>query len=301
MNSRIIQGCMRIGGLSIEELKHLIDVQLAHGVNFFDHADIYGNKYGIGQCEKLFGSVLKKYPELRSRIVLQTKCGIIKGEVPMYDSSKAHILEAVDASLARLQTTYLDYLLLHRPDPLMDPREVAEAFDDLFQTQKVRHFGVSNFTPAQIDLLKKHVRQPIEVNQLQMSLMMTGMIDSGINANTKFDGAIDRDGHVLDYCRLNDITIQCWSPLQYGFFGGVFLNNPEFPALNAVLQKIADRHRVAQSAIAIAWLLKHPAGMQVIVGSANLDHLVEMDAALQVELTRDEWFELYESAGNKLP
>jgi len=292
---------MRIGGLSIEELKHLIDVQLAHGVNFFDHADIYGNKYGIGQCEKLFGSVLKKYPELRSRIVLQTKCGIIKGEVPMYDSSKAHILEAVDASLARLQTTYLDYLLLHRPDPLMDPREVAEAFDDLFQTQKVRHFGVSNFTPAQIDLLKKHVRQPIEVNQLQMSLMMTGMIDSGINANTKFDGAIDRDGHVLDYCRLNDITIQCWSPLQYGFFGGVFLNNPEFPALNAVLQKIADRHRVAQSAIAIAWLLKHPAGMQVIVGSANLDHLVEMDAALQVELTRDEWFELYESAGNKLP
>lgn len=301
MEPKIIQGCMRIGGLSVEELKHLIDVQIEHGVNFFDMADIYGNRWGIGWCEELFGQVLKKYPELRSKIIIQTKCGIIKSPLPMYDSSKEHILEAVNTSLKRLNTTYLDYLLIHRPDPLMDPQEVAEAFDELAKSKKVRHFGVSNFNPSQIELLKKYVKQPLVANQIQMSVMFTGMIDSGINVDTKFDGAIDRDGYLLNYCMLHDIQLQCWSPLQFGFFEGVFVDNPKFPELNAVMGKIADKYKVKQSAIAIAWLLRHPSKMQVIVGSANLEHLLEMDEALKISLTREEWYAIYEAAGNKLP
>jgi predicted oxidoreductase len=297
MNARIIQGCMRIGALSVEDLKHLIDVQLAHGVNHFDHADIYGDV----KCEELFGKVLKKYPELRKKIILQTKCGIVKGEVPMFDSSKEHILASVDLALKRLNATYLDVLLIHRPDPLMDPKEVAEAFDELAKTKKVLHFGVSNFNPSQIELLKKYVHQPLEYDQVQMSVMNTGLIDSGINANTKFDGAIDRDGHLMDYCQLHGITLQAWSPLQYGWFEGVFVDNPQFPKLNEVLGAIAKKYRVTQSAIAIAWLLRHPAHMQVIVGSANVEHLLEINAALQIDLTRPEWFAIYEAAGNRLP
>ncbi len=302
MESRIIQGCMRISDMTTEALKRLIDIQLEHGVCFFDHADIYGNTKTYGQCEEQFGKVLKKYPELRKKIILQTKVGIVKGEsCAMYDSSKQHILSQVDASLKRLNTTYLDYLLIHRPDPLMDPKEVAEAFDELYTSKKVLHFGVSNFNASQIELLKKHCQQRIEANQLQMSVMVTGMIDSGVNANTKFLGSIDHDGHILDYCMQNDIQIQCWSPMQYGFFEGTFVNNPKFPELNTVLQRIADHYKVTQSAIAIAWLLRHPAKMQVIVGSVNIDHLLEMDAALQIELTRKEWYEIYGAAGNKLP
>ena len=301
MNSKIIQGCMRIGGLSVEELKHLIDVQIEHGVNFFDLADIYGNKYGVGRCEELFGEVLKAYPELRSKIIIQTKCGIIKGALPMYDSSKEHILAAANLSLKRLQTTYLDYLLIHRPDPLMDPKEVADAFDQLYAEKKVLHFGVSNFNPSQIELLKKYCHQPIEVNQIQMSVMFTGVLDSGILANTKNDGAADRDGFIVNYCMLNNIQLQCWSPLQYGFFEGVFVGNEKFPLLNEVLNKTAEKYKVTPTAVAIAWLLKHPTNMQVVVGSVNLDHLIEMDAALNFTLTRNEWYAIYEAAGNILP
>ena len=301
MEPKIIQGCMRIGALSVEEVKHLIDVQLEHGVNFFDTADIYGHKHSEGWCEELFGKVLKKYPELRSKIIIQTKCGIVIGQPPMYNSSKDYILAAVERSLKRLNIDYIDYLLIHRPDPLMEPGEVAEAFDELFKAKKVRHFGVSNFKPSQIELLKKYVKQPIEVNQLQMSVMFTGMIDSGVNANTKFEGAIDHDGHILDYCMLHDIQVQAWSPLQFGFFEGVLVNNPKFPKLNEVLQSIADKYHVTQSAIAIAWLLRHPCHMQVVVGSANIEHLVEMDEALHINLTRPEWFAIYQAAGNRLP
>jgi predicted oxidoreductase len=183
----------------------------------------------------------------------------------------------------------------------MDPKDAAEAIEQLFAEKKIRHFGVSNFNPGQIELLKKYLHHPIEINQLQMSIMSTGMIDSGINANTKFEGSIDHDGHILDYCMKNDITIQCWSPLQYGFFRGVFIDDSQFPRLTKVLKRIADTYQVQPSAIAIAWLLRHPAKMQVIVGSANIVHLEEMDAALDITLSRKEWYEIYAAAGNMLP
>ena len=256
--SEISLGCMRISEMSNQEISHLVHTAIEGGINFFDHADIYGG----GQSEARFAEALGMTPQLRESIILQSKCGIRQG---MFDFSKAHILEAVDGSLKRLQTEYLDVLLLHRPDTLVEPEEVAEAFTILEESGKVRYFGVSNQNPMQIELLKKFVRQPLIINQLQLSITNTGMIDAGINVNMEIDPSIDRDGSILDYCRLHDITIQPWSPFQYGFFEGVFLDNPKFPDLNQKIDELAAAKGVANTAIAIAWLLRHPARMQPII------------------------------------
>ncbi len=293
----IIQGCMRIGTKSIKELEDLISTQLENGVSFFDHADIYGK----GKCEELFGEVLKATPSLRDKIQLQTKCAIRPGKYTIYDFSKEHIIKSVEGSLKRLKTDYVDYLLLHRPDTLMEPEEVAEAFDLLYSSGKVRHFGVSNHTPMQIELLKNYVNQPIEINQMQFSIMHTGMIDSGFNSNTREEAAVNRDGYVLDYCRLKGITLQCWSPFQYGMFQGVFLGNEKFPEVNRVISKLMDKYKVTDSAIAVAWLLRHPANMQVVVGSTNINRLKAINKAAEIKLTREEWYEIYAAAGNRLP
>lgn len=294
----IVQGCMRFANLSIEEVERLVLTQVENGVNFFDHADIYGR----GKCEELFGEVLQRNPGLREKVIIQTKCGIrpVDG-MAYYDSSKEHIINSVDEALKRLKTDYIDYLLIHRPDTLVDPIEVAEAFDELHKSGKVLHFGVSNQSPMQMELLKKYVKQPLEINQLQLSIMHTGMIDSGFNVNTKFEAGIDYDGAILDYCRLNDITIQCWSPFQFGMFEGVFLDNPKFPELNNKINEIAQKYNVSNTTIAVAWLLRHPANMQVIVGSTNLSRLEQINEATNIMLTRKEWYEIYLSAGNKLP
>ncbi len=210
-------------------------------------------------------------------------------------------MESVDGILSRLNTEYLDVLLLHRPDTLMEPEEVAEAFDTLYANGKVRDFGVSNQNPMQIELLKKYVNQPLVFNQLQLSMMRTGMIDAGLNVNMKVPSSIDHDGSVLDYCRLHGITIQAWSPFQYGFFEGVFLNNEEFPELNKTIDRIADKYGVSNSTIAVAWILRHPANIQVIAGTTKLHRLKEISEARKVELSREEWYELYRAAGNVLP
>ena len=292
--SEISLGCMRISNLSKNEASELINAALEEGINFFDHADIYGG----GKSEEIFADAVGMKPSIREKMIIQTKCGIRDG---YYDFSKEHIMNSVEGSLKRLKTEYIDILLLHRPDTLMEPEEVAEAFDMLHSSGKVRYFGVSNHNPMQIELLSRYLNQKIIVNQLQLSIVHTGMIDSGLNVNMKIDSSIDRDGSILEYCRLKDITIQAWSPFQYGFFEGVFIDNPKFPELNAKLQEIARKWHVTSSAIAIAWILRHPAKIQPIVGTTNSERLKDICKASEVKLTREEWYEIYRAAGNKLP
>jgi predicted oxidoreductase len=292
--AEISLGCMRISSMSKADIAHLIQTALDVGMNFFDHADIYGG----GQSEAKFAEAIDMTPRVRETMLIQSKCGIRKG---MFDFSKEHILEAVDGSLKRLRTDYLDVLLLHRPDALVEPEEVAEAFTILQDSGKVRHFGVSNQNPMQIELLKKSVKQPLVFNQLQLSITNTGMMDAGINVNMKIDRSIDRDGSILDYCRLHDITVQPWSPFQYGFFEGVFLDNDKFPELNQVIDKLAAAKGVANTAIAIAWLLRHPAKMQPIIGTTNAQRVKDVAKASDITLSRQEWYEIYLAAGNKLP
>ena len=292
--SEISLGCMRISKMENPEISNLIHTALDAGINFFDHADIYGG----GQSEAKFAESLGMTPQLREKMILQTKCGIRKGA---FDFSKEHILAAVDGSLKRLQTDYVDVLLLHRPDTLVEPEEVAEAFTILQDSGKVKYFGVSNQNPMQIELLTKFVKQPVIFNQLQFSITNTTMIDAGINVNMEIDASLNRDGSILDYCRLKDITIQPWSPFQYGFFEGVFLDNEKFPELNQKIDELAEEKGVTNSAIAIAWILRHPARMQPIVGTTNADRLKTIAKASDITLTRDEWYAIYLAAGNKLP
>ncbi|WP_019586601.1 aldo/keto reductase [Deinococcus apachensis] len=290
----IAVGCMRLDSLDRSEAERFVHAALEEGATFFDHADIYGG----GRCEEVFADAIGMNGTVREGIILQSKCGIRPG---MFDFSKEHILASVDGILQRLRTDYLDILLLHRPDTLVEPEEVAEAFDELERSGRVRHFGVSNQHPRQIDLLKKYVRQPIVANQLQLSLTNATMITSGFNVNMENEAAINRDGYILDYCRLHDITIQPWSPFQYGFFEGVFLDNPKFPELNAKIDEVAASYGVSNTTIAIAWLLRHPARMQPVIGTMNVGRLRDCCRASEVHLTREEWYALYRAAGNVLP
>ena len=285
-------GCMRISDMSEKEASAFVDTALSLDANFFDHADIYGG----GKSEEVFGKAIA--PSLRDKIILQTKCGIRKG---MFDFSYEHIVSSVDGSLKRLGTDCIDVLLLHRPDALMEPEEVARAFDYLKASGKVRHFGVSNQNPYQMELLGKALDMPLCANQLQFSIMHAPMLQSGINVNMYNDSAVNRDGGVLDYCRLNNITIQPWSPVQYGFFEGCFIDNEKFPGLNAVLGKIGEKYGVSKTTIAFAWILRHPARMQPVTGTTNLTRLSDCIKAADIKITREEWYEIYRAAGNILP
>ncbi len=287
-------GCMRINSLDKKGAEHFVQTALEQGANFFDHADIYG----AGSCEEIFAEAIHMNADVRENIILQSKCGIRKG---MFDFSKEHILESVDNSLKRLNTDYLDILLLHRPDTLVEPEEVAEAFDILESSGKVRHFGVSNQNPMQIQLLQKFVKQPIVANQLQLSITNSTMISSGFNVNMENDAAVNRDGGILDFCRLHDITIQPWSPFQYGFFEGVFLDNEKFPELNQKINEIAEKYSVSNTTIAIAWLLRHPAKMQPVIGTMNETRLKDCIKASDIHLSRQEWYDIFRAAGNILP
>ena len=291
----IAVGCLRITGLNQAEAERFVQTALDAGANFFDHAD----KYGDGECERKFSEAIHMTGAVRERVILQSKCGIRDGVA--FDFSKEHILASVHGSLKRLKTDYLDVLLLHRPDALVEPEEVAEAFDHLQSSGKVRYFGVSNQNPMQIQLLKKFVKQPIVANQLQLSIMHAGMISQGLHVNMGDERAVNRDGSVLDFCLLNDITIQAWSPFQYGFFEGVFLGSDKFPALNRKIDEIAARYGVSNTTIAVAWLLRHPAHMQPVTGTMNTNRLLDCVKAAGINLTREGWYEIYLAAGNILP
>ncbi len=289
-------GCMRINQLDAAGAEHFIRHCLDLGANFFDHADIYG---GGGACESLFGDVLRQHPGLRDKMILQTKCGIVPGV--MFDFSKEHIISAVEGSLQRLGTSYLDVLLLHRPDTLMEPEEVAEAFESLHAAGKVRYFGVSNQNPWQMQLLQKHLGHKLVADQLQFGPAHASMISAGLEVNMATDGAVNRDGGVLEYCRLHDITIQAWSPFQYGFFGGVYLGSEKYPELNKVIDEIAEKYGVTNTAIVTAWILRHPARMQMISGTMKESRMDEIVSGTGITLTREEWYRIYLAAGNILP
>jgi predicted oxidoreductase len=294
--SEIALGCWRMDALSDSEALKVVENALDNGINFFDNADIYGG----GVSEEKFGRSWKSASCSRDQIFIQSKAGIFMDE-NYYDFSKKHLLEAVDGSLKRLQTDYLDVLLLHRPDTLYEPEEVAEAFTVLEQSGKVRYFGVSNQNPTQIELLCKYVKQELIFNQMQFSVMHTGLVDAGLCVNNRFDSSIDRDGGALEYCRLKEIKLQAWSPFQYGFFEGVYLDNPKFPKLNAAISAIAEKQAVPGSAVAAAWILRHPAFAQCIVGTMNPDRLTGICKASQVRLTTREWYDIYKAAGNIIP
>ncbi len=288
-------GCMRISSLSAEEAERFVKGAVDLGATFFDHADVYGG----GRCEEIFADAIGMSPAVREKVILQSKVGI-RPDVA-FDFSRQHILTAVDGILRRLRTDHLDVLLLHRPDALVEPEEVAQAFDELETAGKVRHFGVSNQKPMQIELLRRWVRQPLVANQLQLSITNSTMITNGVNVNMLGESSVDRDGSVLDYCRLHDITIQPWSPFQYGFFEGVFLGSDKFPELNKAIDEVAARYDVSSTTIAIAWLLRHPARMQPVTGTTNLERLTQCAAAGDVHITREEWYSIYLAAGNILP
>lgn len=291
----IAMGCMRISDIDIHEAAKIIDMAMEEQVNFFDHADIYGN----GVCEEQFRKAVKEAGVTRDKIWIQSKCGIVPGV--MYDFSKKHILDSVEGSLKRLGTDYLDSLLLHRPDVLMEPEEVAEVFDELHAAGKVRYFGVSNQNPMQMELLKRYINMPLMANQLQFGIAHSSMIQSSLEVNMNTSGAVNRDGSVLDYCRLQDITVQAWSPFQYGMFEGVFLNNEKFPELNKKILQIAEKYDVSDTTIAAAWILRHPAHIQVLSGTMNKNRFRQICQASEITLTREEWYSIYLAAGNLLP
>lgn len=292
--SQIALGCMRIAGKTPEQLEELLSKAMDLGINFFDHADIYGG----GKPEEVFGEVLKRHPDWREKMIIQTKCGICKG---YYDFSKKHIIESVNKSLERLQTDYVDVLLLHRPDALMDPKEVAEAFDELYENKMVKYFGVSNMTPYQIELIQKYTKHKLLFNQVQFNVVNAGMIDSGINANMTNPQSVDHDGGILDYCRIHDITIQPWSILQASWEKGTFLDHPDYQKLNDLLATLGEKYKVNKSTLSLAWILRHPASMQPIAGTTSPDHLEELCQAVDIELSREDWYALYLSVDRPLP
>ena len=296
--SRVILGLMRITDLGAEEIRTLVGTARDAGINVFDHADIYGGAPHV--CEQLFGDAVTFSAAERESVIIQSKVGIRPGS---FDFSKEHILETVDGSLTALNTEYLDILLLHRPDTLVEPEEVASAFDELQASGKVRNFGVSNHTPGQVELLKRYVTQPLAFNQVQLSITHSPIIASGIATNMiGLDQSIDRDNGILDYARLNDITLQAWSPFQKGFFDGVFLGDrKDFPELNLALDEIAAAHGITPTGVAVAWITRHPAKMQVVLGTTKPERVVESAAGAGIELSREEWYRLFTTAGHILP
>ena len=295
--SEIVLGMMRIEDKSVKEVEELVETALSVGINAFDLADIYGR----GRCEELLGLVLKNRPDLREKMWIQSKCGIRIEEFTYFDFSKDYIIKSVDGILQRLKIDHLDSLLLHRPDALMESDQVAEAFDLLYKQGKVRNFGVSNQNPMMMELLKKDVKQPLAVNQLQLSAAFTPGFESGFHVNMEDSQAAMRDGSIFEYCKLHDVVIQAWSVLQFGYFKGNFVGNEKFQALNQVLDRLAIKYGVTSSTIAISWILRYPAKMQAVVGTTNPKHLIEASQATNFSLTRKEWYEIYLAAGNNLP
>jgi predicted oxidoreductase len=296
----VVLGLMRIAELSDEAVRELVGTARDAGIDFFDHADVYGPD--LHDCERRFAEAMQLTAAEREAITIQTKAGIVK-DGPYFDFSYEHLVSSVDGSLQALQTDYLDVLLLHRPDALVEPDEVARAFDELEASGKVRAFGVSNQTPRQIDLLRKSVRQPIVANQLQLSITHAPMVAQGVAANmVDLEQSVTLDGGgVVDYCRLHDITMQAWSPFQAGFFNGVFLGSADYPELNEVIDRLADQYEVSPIAIATAWITRHPADIQVVLGTTTPERVSAAAQGSDLPLTRAEWYELFRAAGHKVP
>ena len=296
----VVLGLMRIADKSDDEIRTLVSTARDAGIDFFDHADVYGTR--MHECEERFANAMRMSPAERADITIQTKAGIVR-EGPYFDFSYERIMSSVEGSLLALQTDYIDILLLHRPDALVEPDEVARAFDELEAAGKVRAFGVSNHTPRQIDLLKTAVTQPLIANQLQLSITHAPIVAQGVAANMHgLDQSVTLDGGgILDYCRINHITVQAWSPFQAGFFTGVFLGSPEYVELNAVIDRLAAHYDAPPIAIATAWITRHPAQMQVVLGTTTPQRVADAALGSDIALTRPEWYELFRAAGYRVP
>ncbi len=297
--SAIVMGCMRIADKPLAQVEEVMVEAMRAGVNTFDLADIYGG----GNCEKIFGVAIRDLGVKRKDYILQTKCGIRKAGAnlpPRYDFSKEYILQSVEGSLKRLNVDYIDVLLLHRPDTLVEVEEVAEAFERLKDDGKVKAFGVSNFNGAQMQLFRSS-GIVIAANQVQFSLLHTPLIDAGFNVNLYKDESILRASDTLEYSRLKGIPLQAWSPLQKGFFKGCFVGDEQFPALNEKLNETAEKYAVSPSTIAVAWILRHPAFKQVVTGTVNAERMRALCQAADIRLTHEEWYDLYLATGKKLP
>ena len=304
--SQIALGIMRMAGLETSKAADAINAAVDTGINYIDSADIYGD----GQSETKFKEALKQTNISRDKLFIQSKGGIVldpkrshDGLVfgARYDFSKQHIIDSVDGILERLGVDYLDSFLLHRPDPLMEEADIADAFDTLQREGKVRHFGVSNFNPQQVELVQSWVSQRLIINQLQFNVVHSGMVTSGMHTNMIDDGSIDHDGGLLEYSRRKHMTIQAWSPFNYGLFDGMYINDPKYSELNDKLQELADKYGVSKNAIAVAWIVRHPAQIQVLLGTMNPEHIVDSAKGADIELTKQEWYDLYFAAGNYLP
>nr|WP_208607144.1 aldo/keto reductase [Paenibacillus typhae] len=311
--SRIALGCMGLGGgwdhepLTAENIRQghdAVEAALSIGINFFDHADIYTR----GKAEKVFGQIFKDRPRLREEIIIQSKCGIRliePGDTSnTFDISGEHILRSVDGTLSRLGTEYLDILLLHRPDPLMDPEEIAEALRQLKKAGKVRHFGVSNMSASQIRLLQHYCDEPFIVNQLHMSLAQISWLDAMVSVNREPWKDITFPEGTVEYCRMENIQLQAWGPLAQGSFSGRSLEGqPENIVQTAALvSSLAEQKNTTPEAIVLSWLMTHPAAIQPVIGTVNPKRIAACAGADKVGLSRKEWYELYiSSRGEKLP
>lgn len=304
--SAVALGIMRMAGLSTPDAAKALEAAHEAGITYIDSADIYGD----GASEKKFKDALAASSLSRDDFYIQSKGGIVldpsrshDGLVfgKRYDFSKQHLIDAVDGILSRMGIDYLDAFLLHRPDPLMEPDEIADAFNTLQREGKVRHFGVSNFNVQQYLMVQDAVDQKLMFNQLQFGPAHTGMIDAGMHVNMEDKWAVDHDGGMLEFSRRNHVTIQAWSPFQYGLFAGMIIDDPKYKDLNDELQKLADKYGVSKNGIVIAWILRHPAHVQVLLGTMNPDHIKDSAAGADVTLTKQEWYDVYLAAGNTLP
>ena len=291
---QISLGCMRLSKLTIDEAEKLISYAVDNGITLFDHADIYGAR----KCEKIFGEILKKNPTLRSKIIIQSKCGICKG---YYDLSKEHIIKQTEESIKLLNCDYLDILLLHRPDALVDYNEVNEAFNYLYDKGLVKSFGVSNMNPVQIELYNKKLDHKIKHNQIQFSVYHSHIISEGLFVNMSEIESCNRSGNIIEYSMLNDISLQAWSPLMASWEDGTFIDNTKYKKLNDKLAELAEKYNTTKNAIAIAWILRHPANIIPVVGTTSIKHLEEMLKAKDIELSKEEWYSLYLASGHILP
>lgn len=295
----VVLGLMRIQDKTDDEVRMLVRTARDAGITFLDHADVYGDD--LHGCERRFAEAMALSPAERDEWVIQSKAGIVP-DGPYFDFSYEHLVASVHASLEALRTDHLDVLLLHRPDALVEPEEVARAFSELHAAGKVRAFGVSNHTPGQIELLRRYVEQPIVANQLQLSITHAPLVAQGVASNmAALDQSVSRDVGTLDYCRLHDITVQAWSPFQAGFFTGTFLGSPEYAELNAVVDRLAAQYDVPPIAIATAWITRHPARMQVVLGTTTPERVAGAAQGSDVRLTRAEWYELFRAAGHTVP
>ncbi|WP_298990608.1 aldo/keto reductase family oxidoreductase [uncultured Pseudokineococcus sp.] len=295
----VVLGVMRVADKSDEEIREWWAAARDAGVTFLDHADVYGGS--MHRCEERFTEAVQLSPSERDAVTVQTKCGIVP-DGPYFDFSYERITESVEGSLRALGTDRIDVLLLHRPDALVEPDEVARAFDELQSSGKVLHFGVSNHTPGQVELLQRSVRQPLVANQLQLSITHAPLVAQGVASNMQaLDQSVARDAGTLDYCRLKDITVQAWSPFQAGFFSGVFLDDDRYPELNAVLDRLAAQYDVPKLAVATAWITRHPAQMQVVLGTTSPERVRAAAQGSDLPLTRAEWYELFRAAGYTVP